>query len=64
MKHQRKRSKKTTEDGKISHAHGLAESIEWKWLYYQKQATCSMQFPTNPMTFITEIEKSTLKFIW
>jgi hypothetical protein len=27
INHRRKKFKKTTEDGKISHAHGLAESI-------------------------------------
>jgi hypothetical protein len=43
----KKKSKKTTEDGKISHAHGLAEPILWKWLYYQKQSKCSMQSPPN-----------------
>jgi hypothetical protein len=32
--------KKTTEDGKISHACGLAESTEYKWLHYQKQSKC------------------------
>jgi hypothetical protein len=31
----KKKSKKTTDDRKMSHAHGLAESILWKWLYYQ-----------------------------
>jgi hypothetical protein len=28
INHGRKKSKKTTEDGKISHTHGLAESTE------------------------------------
>jgi hypothetical protein len=36
--------KKTIEDRKISHAHGLVESTLWKCLYYQKQSKCSMQF--------------------
>jgi hypothetical protein len=42
-----KKSKKTTEDEKISHPYGLAESILWKWLYYQKPFTCSMQSPSK-----------------
>jgi hypothetical protein len=29
--HWRKKSKKSIDDGKISHAHGLSESILWKW---------------------------------
>jgi hypothetical protein len=35
--------KKTPEDGKTSHVYGLAELILWKWLYYQKWSTDSMQ---------------------
>jgi hypothetical protein len=38
----RKKLKKTTEDGKISNAHGSAELILWKCIYYQKQPICSM----------------------
>jgi hypothetical protein len=34
---------KTTEDGKISYTH--AESILWKWLYYQKKLMFSIQSP-------------------
>jgi hypothetical protein len=60
----KKEIKKTTEDKKIFHNHGLAESTEYKWLYYQKQSTCSMPLSIKiPVTFITEIEP-TLKFIW
>jgi hypothetical protein len=44
--HWRKRSKKTIEDGKISHAHGLAEPIV-KMATYQKQSTCSMQYTSK-----------------
>jgi hypothetical protein len=43
--HWMKKLKKITEDGKISHAHELAESILWRWLYYQKWSTCSIQSP-------------------
>jgi hypothetical protein len=46
INHWRKKLK-TTEDGKISHTHGLAESMFWKWLYYQKQSTCSIGFPKD-----------------
>jgi hypothetical protein len=34
-----------TKDGKISCAHGLAELILWKWLYYKEWPIDSMQFP-------------------
>ena len=34
-------------DGDIYHVLGLEESILWKWLYYQKQSTDSMQSLSN-----------------
>jgi hypothetical protein len=43
INHWRKNSKKTIEDKNISNAHGLAESILWKWLYYQKQSLDSIK---------------------
>jgi hypothetical protein len=39
----RRKSKKTSEDGKTFHDLGLVESTLWKWSDYQKQCTCSMQ---------------------
>ena len=33
-----------TTDGMIYHILGLEEPILWKWLYYAKQSTDSMQF--------------------
>jgi hypothetical protein len=44
INHRRTKYKKTTEDAKITCAHGLVESILRNWLYYQKQSTFSMQF--------------------
>jgi hypothetical protein len=35
IKQWRTKSRKTTEDRKIAHGHGLAKSVLWKWLYYQ-----------------------------
>jgi hypothetical protein len=52
-----KKLQKTLEDGKTSHVHGLAEWILWKWLYYQKQSTDSMQSPSEFQSFFIEIEK-------
>jgi hypothetical protein len=45
INHWGKKLKKTSEDEKLSHAHGLTELMSQKWLYYQKQSTCSMQSP-------------------
>jgi hypothetical protein len=36
INHEKKKLKKTTEDGKIHYAHGLVESTLREWLYYQK----------------------------
>jgi hypothetical protein len=55
--------KKEIEDGKISHAPGLVESTYLKLLYYQMYMFNAIPIKI-PKTFIIEIEKSTLKFIW
>ena len=34
---------KNDTDGEIYYVHGLEESIKWKWVYYPKQFTNSMQ---------------------
>ena len=45
-------------DGKIYHVLGLEESILWKWLYYSKQSTDSIQSLSNyQWHFFTELEQ-------
>jgi hypothetical protein len=48
INNQRKKSKKTIEDGKISHAHRFIESTKWKWLYYQNNLHVQCNFHQNP----------------
>lgn len=43
----KKETEEDTEDGKTSHIHGSAEWILFKWPYYGKQCTDSMQSPSK-----------------
>ena len=45
----------------IYHILRFKESILWKWLYYPRQSTESMQF--LPRTYFTELEQNILKFL-
>ena len=49
-------------DGEIYHVFGLEESTLWKWLYYPKQSTDSVQ--SLPMAFFTALEQKFLQFVW
>ena len=51
----------TQTDGKIYHVLGLEESVFWKWLYYPRKITDSMQSIKSPMAFSTELGQKYLK---
>ena len=42
---------KNTRDGDIYYVLGLEDSVLYKWLYYLKQSTDSMQSNTNGVFF-------------
>ena len=42
----------------------MEETILWKWLYYPKQSTDSMQSLKLPMAFLTELEQNIFQFVW
>jgi hypothetical protein len=44
--------KEDSEDGKLSHAHGLAGLTQWQRPSYQKQSTDSTQSSINPRTIL------------
>ena len=55
---------KTQINRKKFHAHGLEKSTSWKWLYYPKQSTDSMQSLSNyQWHFSPELEHK-LQFVW
>ena len=54
----------TQTDGEIYHVLGLEESISWKWLYYPKQSTDSVQSLSNYQWHFHRIRTKILQFVW
>ena len=48
------------------HVHWSEESIYWKWVYYPKQSTDSIQSLSSyqPAAFFTELEQIISRFVW
>ena len=42
----------------------MEEPILWKWLYYPKPSTESMQSLSSSMVFFTELEQIISQFVW
>ena len=52
-------------EGELYHVLGLEESILWKWLYYSKQSTDSMQSLSNYQRhFFRQLEQKISQFVW
>jgi hypothetical protein len=65
-KHWLKEMKENTQihiHGRLSHAHGLEEFI-LLCLYYSKYLKIQYNHIQIPTAFLTELEKTTLKFMW
>ena len=63
--HRWKKSKMSQIDGEIYHFLELEKSILWKWLYYPKLSTNSMQSLSNyQWYFSTELEQKMSWFAW
>ena len=60
-----KKSKMTQTDGEIYHVLGLEESMLWKWQYYPKQSTDSVQSLSNyQWHFSQNWNKKILQVVW
>ena len=61
IRHWWKKLKMIPTDGEIYHILGLEESILWKWLYYRKQSTDSMQSLSKYFGIFYRTRKKNLK---
>ena len=65
IRHWWKELKMIRTDGEIYHVLGLEESTLWKWLYYPKQSTDSVQSLSNyQWHFFTELEQKISQYVW
>lgn len=64
LKYWRKKLRRTLEDGKTFHVHGLEESLLWNWLSCQKPSRESMQSQSKPQWHSSQKkEKKVLKLM-
>ena len=65
VRYWQKISRTTQTGGEIYYVLGLEESILWKWLYYPKQSTDSVQCLSNYKGYFSQnYSKKKLQFVW
>lgn len=56
--------KEIEENIRLERPHGLEELISWKWLYYQKQVSDSIQSLSKSQYYFSQKQKKKFKYLW